>query len=120
MTKSHVGIGVSVCPICGKEHDEVVLIHKFLKPELAPRSCTGFDLCPEHEKMTTEYLAFVEAQLPVSGATLKLETAQRTGRFAHVRRAAADEMLRTKFPADLPMVFVEPGFVAMLEEMSKC
>lgn len=116
--KSHVGMGVSVCPICYKEHDEVVLLDKQLRPSLTNHMFMGWDICPEHKAMEKEFIALVEcSNPPESGRNLKPENAKPTGQIAHIKREVADSIFRTKFPADLPFVYVEVGVIDALRAM---
>lgn len=118
--KSHVGMGFSVCPICMKEHDEVVLLDTRLRESLTDHMFMGWDLCPEHKEMEQEYIAFVECEGGGDTITkIKLHEAKRTGRIAHVRREVANNMLRANLPANLPFVFVDKGVIDLLEKMTQ-
>mgnify|MGYP003442736158 FL=1 len=110
--KSHVGMGHSLCPVCGAKHDEVVLLHKYLQPVLARDTALGWDLCPEHKKMHPEFVALVECKdQPTS-----LNDADRTGWLAHVRRAVWENIFNTPPPPG-PMAFVEEGVIETLLSM---
>lgn len=118
--KSHVGMGYSVCPICGIKHDEVVLLHRFLKPEVPRDNFMGFDLCPEHKDMATEFLALVEVSNPLDErTTLKPENAWRTGQIAHVRREVVPHMFNVKIPDDIPMIYIEIGVIDALKRRTQ-
>jgi hypothetical protein len=115
--KSHVGMGYSVCPICGKKHDEVVLLDKRLKASLEREQCVGISLCPEHEAMSKEFLALVEVRNGGVGAGrhLKPQDADMTGQVAHVKRDVVSQIFNVTIPADMPMIYVEEGVIAALK-----
>lgn len=111
--KSHVGLGFSVCPVCGIKHDEVVLLNMHLRNSLRKDNFMGWSMCVEHKKLELEYVALVE----VSNTTQPtLENAIRTGVVAHVRREAWPIVFNSKVP-NVPMVFVECGVVDKLNAM---
>ena len=116
--KSHVGMGFSVCPICGTKHDEVVLLDKHLQKTLERDNFMGYELCPEHAAMSVEYIALVECDNTGVGKSLKSADANRTGQFAHVRRTAAKNILNVELPSDLPFVFAEVGVIETLKEIA--
>lgn len=112
MTKSHAGIGVTLCPVCCAEHDEVVLLDRRLKASLEPKSVTGWDMCPEHKRLKAEgYVALVECTNQPKG----LNDAQRTGNLAHVRASVWGHLFNVPVPAG-GMCFVDVGVIAKLKE----
>ena len=119
--KSHVGMGVSVCPICMREHDEVVLLDKRLQESLTKHEFMGWALCPEHEAMKAEYIALIEVEEKPTGSTphQQLANAKRTGEIAHVKREVAKEMFRADVPADLELAFVGKGTIDVLRSMTQ-
>lgn len=123
MPKSHVGMGCHVCPICMKEHTEVVLLQTHLgaPPRLTAHEFAGWDLCPEHEAMREEYLAFVECETPPpqhSSMHDQLRLAKRTGQVAHIRRSALDAIFNSPMPANLPMVWAEKGMIEKIQKQT--
>ena len=118
MDKSYVGLGVAICPVCGKEHDEVVLMDKRLLPTLKYKNFTEWKLCPDDQEKTDEFLALVEvSNVPVNGKTLKPSEANRTGNIAHIRRTAAEHAFSIPV-STLLMVFVDQGVIPKLQEMT--
>lgn len=119
-TKSHVGMGYALCPICHKKHDEVVLLDTRLRESLPRESFMGFKLCDEHEAMRAEYIALVETSNAPQreGDTLKPEDAVLTGRIAHVRRSVAPSIINVPMPDTLAFVYVEPGVIEKLQAMT--
>ena len=113
--KSNVGMGYSQCPICGREHDEVVLLHTRLKPKLEPRQCVGLALCPEHQKLKDEgYIALIETV----NQPRDFASAERTGAVAHVR-SSAWPMLFDKPAPTTDFCFVEQDTIAKLQEIMR-
>lgn len=120
--KSHVGMEQKVCPVCGQAFDTgTILLDKRLRNTLERKTVTGWDLCPEHAKLwEREYVALVECDPEKSkftGGTIKPEDAYRTGRIAHIRKAAAKRIFNVEMTS--PVAFVEPGVVDMLEKMQE-
>ena len=112
MEKSHVGMGVHVCPVCGLEHDPVVLLHRFLKNALTQHEFAGWVMCPEHQKLYDEgYIALIE----VIGKPDGLATAERTGRVAHVRASAWPKIFNSPVP-EHGLGFAEVGLFTILEQ----
>lgn len=117
--KSHVGLAYHVCPVCYKEHDPVVLLDKRLQNTLTNHEFAGFELCEEHEKMREEYIALVEvSNPPPQGEKLLPKDAKPTGNICHIRRHVFEHICSAKLPADLPMVYVEPGVLEKIQEMT--
>lgn len=112
--RNYVGMGVHVCPVCLKEHDEVVLIDKSLRPTLEKRNFMGWAMCAEHEERRQEgYIALIECsddQQPT------LKSANRTGAFGHVRKEAWPLIFNTPAP-DTPIAFVQQGVLEQLQNM---
>jgi hypothetical protein len=124
--KSHVGMGHSICPVCGIKHDEVVLlstriIFGKLQESLERDNFMGFALCPEHEAMREEYLALVEIKATPHGSTVKAEEVHnhRTGAIAHVHRSAVKAVLGIDLPDGVPFTYVEEGVIAGLQAMTE-
>jgi hypothetical protein len=112
--KSHVGMGHYVCPYCGKEHSEVVLVNKSLKDTLERENMLGFELCDEHKLLAENYVLLIGT----TGNPAKDESATLTGNNAAVGRTSPVlEMFKvdiTKFD----YLFVEPGVIKILEELA--
>lgn len=120
--KSHVGMEQKVCPVCGQAFDTgTILLDKRLRNTLERKTVTGWDLCPEHAKLWERgYIALVECDPEKStftGGTIKPEDAYRTGRIAHIRKAAAKRIFNVEMTS--PVAFVEPGVVDMLGKMQE-
>ena len=112
--RNYVGIGVHVCPVCLKEHDEVVLIDKSLRPTLDERSFVGWAMCAEHEERWQEgYIALIECS---NDRQPTLKNANRTGAIAHVRKEAWPRIFNVPAP-DTPIAFVQQGVIERLQGM---
>jgi hypothetical protein len=120
-TKSHVGMEQKVCPVCGQAFDTgAILLDKRLRNSLERHTVTGWDLCPEHAALWDKgYIALVECDPDKStftSGTIKPEDAYRTGRIAHIRKAAAKRIFN--MPINGPVAFVEPGVIDQLEQLT--
>ena len=112
MDKSYVGMGIHVCPVCGVEHDEVVLLEKQLRNSLTQHEFVGWKLCLEHqEKFDEGYIALIECTNQPSG----LANAKRTGGIAHVRAEVWPHLFDTPVP-EQGICFVETGVLQKLQE----
>jgi hypothetical protein len=111
---NYVGMGVHICPVCLKEHDEVVLIDKCLRPTLKRRNFVGWALCTEHEELWQNgYIALIEC---TNSQQTTLEGAERTGAVAHVRKEVWPHIFNTPVP-NTPIAFVQQGVIDRLQAM---
>lgn len=111
MEKSHVGMAYHVCPVCGVEHDPVVLLHTRLRPVLTDHEFAGFKMCEEHMKLCHDgFTALIE----VKNQPKSLVDAQRTGRVVHVRNSAWANIFNLPLP-DKGIAFVDPEAFEKLE-----
>lgn len=115
MPKSHVGMGYSICPVCGTKHDEVVLLDRQLKNTLECDNFMGWAMCPEHEKLRQEgYIALIEVKNQPSG----LADADRTGNIAHVRDSAWQKLFNTPIPPK-GITFIEVGVLEQIKQRTQ-
>jgi hypothetical protein len=108
--KSHVSLEQHLCRVCGHPFDTgALLLDKRLRKAFEPKTVTAWGLCPACQTKADEGdIALVEAKAPPStGARLKPEAADRTGRIFHVRRTAYSQMFDTEPDPGLPMVFID-------------
>lgn len=117
MTKSHVGMGCLVCPICLKEHTEQVLLDRRLEDsfENGTMYFVGWQMCDEHEAKREEYVALIE----VSQHCTKLEDAKRTGNYVLLRRSAMHKVFNQPIRKGVPLLFVEQGVLDLLAGMQE-
>jgi hypothetical protein len=119
MDKSYVSMEQHVCMVCGVPFDTGnLLLDRRLRNSMETHTVTNWGLCPEHEKLHKEgFVALVEIDPERSGEHT-LEGVWRTGNLCHLRREAAKKVIN--YPVDdLPLVFVEIGFIDKLRSMVK-
>lgn len=98
-TKSHVGMGHEVCPVCAAHHTETVLIDKRLKPTLTRDMRTGVSMCPEHAQLRKDgYIALVVAEAPEGATTQLWHEPKRTGDIVHVRASSWEHIFNVPVP----------------------
>lgn len=113
--REYVGMGVHVCPVCLKEHDEVVLMDKRLRPTLNKWNFVGWAMCAEHEARWQEgYIALIECS---NDQQPTLENVNRTGLIAHVRKEAWPNVFNMPTP-DIPIAFVQQGVIEHLQGLA--
>ncbi len=121
--KSHVSLEQRVCLVCGKPFDTgSILLDKRLRPSMERHTTTGWGLCPGHQKLSDDgFVALVECDPQRSGSPangrMKPDQAYRTGRLAHLRRAAFTKIFDAPISDDQACVFVEPGVIERLQSM---
>jgi len=112
MSKSYVGMGFQQCPVCGVEHDEVVLLNKRLRNTLKQRQCVGHDMCPEHQKLKDDgFIAIVI----VTGSPPNM---LRTGDIAHARASAWPNMFSAPVPKH-GICYAPPEVLELLKTASE-
>lgn len=109
MSKSFTSMGYTLCPFCGKRHDECVLLDRRPKDSLERETLMGVGLCPEHEAMTEEYLLLVPS---TDGKSLA------AGERAAIKRTSAAQVFNIP-TAHLPWVMVHPEVIELLKEMTE-
>ena len=121
MNDDYVKIATKQCPVCLKihSHNAEIFMHERLKAIPDDKTFTGEGLCEEHqEKFDEGYIALVGVDNEMEGDRLSQEDAHRTGATVLLKRAVFSEMFDTNIDPQLPMVFVEPELIAVLEEWS--
>jgi len=127
--KAHVGMETRLCIVCGKESETgSVLLDRHLKNSLERHTCTGYGLCPEHQKLYNDgYIALVEVDPtksklgPLEGELLP-SNAHRTGGVIHLRLEAARQIITGVGLFQLngkmhPMLFMDAEAVAKIKSM---
>ena len=114
--RSHVGVGVSVCPVCLKEHDEIALLDKRLRPTLERRNFADWKLCDEHEKLWEDgYIALIECTN--ESPPTSLEDVKRTTLVAHVWKEAWPDIFGVPVSNE-PVAFVQQGVIEQLRALT--
>lgn len=115
--KSYVGMGFYVCPICGNEHGDEILIDRRMKATLTQHEYLGQQMCPEDQKKFDEgFIAFVECENSTEAEVLKVGEAVRTGRIFHIQKDAIGKLFNSA-PIDTPFVFCQKEVGDMLVEI---
>ena len=108
---------MAVCPVCTKEHATGVLINQRLRNTLEPKTVTGWEMCPEHQKMKDEgYIALVGIDHAKSDADLTLSGVWRIGMFAHLRELVWSQIF-TVPPPPKKLCFVDKDTLELLEKI---
>lgn len=114
--KSHVGMGYALCPVCGKKHDETVLLQTRmgLPPKLNRENFTGWALCPEDKAKRDEgYVAMV---VVTNQDQPTLENANRTGEVLHIRASVWPRIFNVPVPSE-GLAFIDTEAAAKIKAM---
>ena len=114
MSKSHVGMGYTMCPVCLTEHDEVVLLDTRLHNSLKQRQATGWRMCPSCANKKAE--GFI-ALIGVTNEPRELNDAMCTGDVVHIRATAWPNIFNSSVP-DKGIAFVQPEVIEYLKGIS--
>lgn len=124
--KSHVSLEQHRCQVCGSLFDTgSILLDKRLRASMDRHTTTGWGLCPEHKQLLSDgFIALIEfdpeRSVMLSGAVrLNSEKAFRTGRLAHLKREAFNQIFSVELDKDQACVFVEPGIIDRLLKMQE-
>lgn len=86
--KSHVSLEQQLCLVCGTLFDSgKILLDRRLRASLKHHTTTGWELCPEHQRMSLEgFVALVEIDpqrsgSPTGSGLMKPDQAYRTERL---------------------------------------
>lgn len=127
--KSYVTMEQKVCLVCTKTFDTgSLLLDTRMRDSFDTRTVTGWDLCPEHQKLYDDgYVALVAAdrsksELADNGNVKDPGSAWRTGVVAHLRASVWPRIFGSEAPKNadgklLPMTFCEPSIIEMLEKI---
>lgn len=116
--KSYVGMGHDSCPICGVEHNEVVLINKRLRDTLERRQVVGISICPEcTAKINDDYVALVSIDESKSNAPYTPMSAYRTGNVLWIKRDAWGKVFSE--PAPRAFGYCDDDVIEMLAGFSE-
>ncbi len=107
MTKSYVAMGYKTCPVCHIKHDEVVLLDRRMKNSLENNVFMGYELCPEHAKLSVDYLTVVGGQDGVF-----------TGETAHIRWEMAFQLFPHLNDKTITVVFASTEVMDELKKLA--
>jgi hypothetical protein len=127
--KSYVSMEQKKCLVCCKDFGNgTILLDRRLREKFETYTLTGWDLCPEHQKLFNDgFIALVGVDKAkskiLSNGNLNPEDAYRTGEIAHLRFEAFDRIMNVsgKDPEGkrFPVLFCEPDVIRKLEKISK-
>lgn len=112
--KSYVTLVQNICPVCGETFETgELLLDRTLKNSFDKYTVTGLSFCPEHKKMQEEgYQFFIEVKNAPQGEKLSIEEADRTGRYACIKKEAALHIFGMETQE---INFLEEGVLEQLE-----
>ncbi len=108
---------MAVCPVCAKEHATGILFNQRLRHTLDPKTVTGWEMCPEHQKMKDEgYIALVGIDHAKSDVGLTLGGVWRIGMFAHLRGHVWPQIFNVP-PPEKKLCFVDKDTLDLLAKI---
>lgn len=116
---NYVRMEQKLCPVCTKRFDcGGILLHRQLKEIPEDRTVTGWQPCPECQKLMDDgFIALIEcdpSKSDIRDAKIKPENAWRTTRIAWIKQEAAKRVFNLELSK---MAFIEPAVYEMLVEM---
>ncbi len=110
--------------MCGTKHESnEILIHKKLKDIPEDKRITGYELCPEHQKLHEDgYIALVVAKrYSTDGRTrMKLGEGDRTGEIVHMKRAVFSKLFDVdEEVASLEMIYIDEEVLGKIKAMQQ-
>jgi len=117
MTKSHVGIGFELCPVCAKKHNESILLDKRLKKSIEKDNFLGWNLCNEHKFQREKGFDFLVAiDESKSSLPYKLTNIYRTGSVIAVKTKVYQDIFNQK-PPENGLSFCDEDSIKKLQGM---
>jgi hypothetical protein len=116
MEKSHVGLGHDLCPVCGIEHNETILLDRRFRKTLDHDNFTGWSLCPEHAAQRDAGFVFLVELREQAVGDLKSTWSFRTGLHIAIHASAARDVFGQE-PALLS--FCTPEVTTALQAMQE-
>jgi hypothetical protein len=125
MDKSHVSLEQKVCVVCSKQFDtNAILLHKQLRPVLEHYTVTGVGVCSDCGKEGFIVLIEIDPSKSIpNNGLVKPENAYKTGRIAHIKHDAFDNIfsnmdsrLRDRTHQE-GFSYVDPDTMEMLERI---
>lgn len=116
--KSYVTLETKACPVCGQTHQSgSLLMDKRLRDRFEHETCTGWELCPEHQAQLDDGFVFLlgidetKSQPPYT-----LDSVYRTGAYAAIKREAAERIFTIPIGS---LAFATDELFEKLEELSQ-
>jgi len=117
MTKSHVGMGYEMCPICTKKHNESILLDKQLRNKIEQENFLGWNLCDEHKAQRKDgYDFLVSIDETKSEQPYGLETVYRTGTIMAIKTHLYDQIF-DKSPPTNGLSFCDDEVIEQLQNI---
>lgn len=116
MSANYVAKGIATCPVCGQEHTNSVLIKKRWSGKPLEDQKTGYQMCPEHQKLFDDgYIALVE--IDETKSDQQNGVFWRTGNVIHLKRHIFDEIFDIDVSSEMPICHVDSEVMQILQEM---
>jgi len=122
MGKSYVTMEQLVCRVCGKKFDSgSILMNRNLREVFNHKTTTGYGICNDDQaKINDGFIALVAIDESKSGehlpnGNINPENAWRTGEIAYLKRDVFDAICNIHVDASIPLVFVDPEVIRILE-----
>lgn len=94
MDKSHVGMGYSICPVCGIKHNDIILLDTRLKNTLEFNNFLGWKICvPHQEQIDNGYVHLIVCKNKNQTSFIKLEDADRTGEIISIKKNVLKDLI---------------------------
>lgn len=118
-SKSFVTMEQVVCPVCGKAHNTgALLLDKRGAKRFDRNTVTGWEMCPEHEKLKNDgYIALVGAD-PEKSTGTRLDQVWRTGAVAHLKADVWSDVFDTPVP-EKGICFTTGEVIEILKKIQK-
>lgn len=120
MEKSHVGLGFTICPICGHKNEaDCVLLDKRLHNTLDRENFMGWEMCKEHQSKFDEgYITLVEIDPAQSKQPFQPNTIWRTGMIVHIKQEAFMKMFDVELPDnEWRCAYIDPEITQQLQQI---
>jgi hypothetical protein len=110
--ENFVAMATHKCPICGKDHQHntEILMHKQGRAIPKDLPASDWSLCKKDELLfKSNYIALIETENNPEDESqrLQMEDAIRTGRLAHLKRHAFEQVFNTEIGPDCSFVFID-------------
>ena len=117
--KSYVTMETVICIVCGQEKESgALLLDQKLRPKFNQKTCTGWGLCDEHQKLKDKgFIALVGID-PEKTTENTPDQWYRIGAFAHLKETAFKRIMNVPVPSG-KICCVDQEVFDMLEKMQE-